>query len=842
MMFTLASLELDQHWRQRKLQDNLPSLSKALGLTEFQYAQLASTLSACVKKACAADLSCSMTIAADNNALKITLLTKMPINSFSALDNFFHEVNITGVDGAYKLEMIRKLEHVKESTITGKVTELQELFSQKSREELMEEIQAKNLELEATVKERTKQLHEALESANAANAAKSSFLAAMSHEIRTPMNGVVGMIDLLRQTTLDRDQQQMTRTVRESAFSLLQIINDILDFSKIEAGKMSLEEIPFEIARTLEGVVDTLAPSADKKGIELLTYVDPRIPDLVRGDPVRLRQILFNIAGNAIKFTENTDEKRGMVIIRADLVDQSDFDPKLAKIRYSIQDNGIGIPKKAQASLFDPFTQAESSTTRRFGGTGLGLSICVKLCDLMGGEIGVESEFGKGSNFIVTLPHESLAPAASVDDTSAATLLGVKILLITGSAVLREFLSHYLSYWKAETEVASKPPDDDGMSTRLAQDSIPNVIIFGPDVQEARKNEIREAVRRNIAKGSVKFVFMRPGSKEGARLMSPDTVTVDSTPLKRSSFISAVAVAVGRESPEVQQVDEVKKVGGRRALSIEDAEARGELILVAEDNLTNQDVIRRQLNLLGYGAELKENGLEALEAWKSKHYALLLTDCNMPEMDGFELTKQIRESETETDRFPIIAITANALQGDAERCLAAGMDDYLSKPIDMHELETMLSKWMPVSEIAMGDDPVAEAEDSAELSAPQTTPGGSQEKAVASSALPVEDNALRALVGDDDEAILEILKDFVSPATDNVGGINAAFEVRSMDGIVENAHKLKSSARSIGANRLADVCETLEAAGKSNEMRTIEATFTDLAPAFDAVVKYIDSL
>jgi len=841
-MITVASLTLEQYWQQRKLQDNLPSLSRVLRLTDFQHAQLASTLSACVKKARASDSPCSLIIKVSYEVLEITLRSKIPVTSFSALRNFYDEVEAMEDSDTYQLKMTRKLVDDGKTFTNSEIDALGELFEQKSREELMEEIQAKNLELEATVEERTKQLHEALESANAANAAKSSFLAAMSHEIRTPMNGVVGMIDLLRQTSLDGDQKQMTNTVRESAFSLLQIINDILDFSKIEAGKMSLEEIPFNIARTFEGVVDTLAPNAEKKGIALVPYVDPRIPDSVSGDPVRLRQILFNIAGNAIKFTENTDEKRGMVIIRADLVDQSDSDPKRVKIRYSIQDNGIGIPDEAQASLFEPFTQAESSTTRRFGGTGLGLSICVKLCDLMGGDIGVESEFGKGSNFIVSLPHESLAPATSVDDTNAATLLGVKTLLVTGSAVLREFLSHYLSYWKAEIDVASKPPADNDMSMRLAQDSIPDIIILGPDVQESRKNEIREAVRRNTAKDSVKFVFMRPGSKEGARLVPPDTVTVDSTPLKRSSFITAVAVAVGRESPEVQQVDEVKKVGGRRALSMEDAEARGELILVAEDNLTNQDVIRRQLNLLGYAAELKDNGLEALEAWKAKHYALLLTDCNMPEMDGWELTKQIRESESETDHIPIIAITASALEGEAERCLAVGMDDYLSKPIDMHKLETMLSKWMPVSEITMGDDSVAEAANSAESSVPQTSPGVSQEKAVANDELPVDDNALRALVGDDDETILEILKDFISPATDNVGGINAAFEAKSLDGIVDNSHKLKSSARSIGANRLADVCETLEAAGKSKEMGIIEVTFTELAPAFDAVVKHIEGL
>jgi len=403
-MITVASLTLEQYWQQRKLQDNLPSLSRVLRLTDFQHAQLASTLSACVKKARASDSPCSLIIKVSYEVLEITLRSKIPVTSFSALRNFYDEVEAMEDSDTYQLKMTRKLVDDGKTFTNSEIDALGELFEQKSREELMEEIQAKNLELEATVEERTKQLHEALESANAANAAKSSFLAAMSHEIRTPMNGVVGMIDLLRQTSLDGDQKQMTNTVRESAFSLLQIINDILDFSKIEAGKMSLEEIPFNIARTFEGVVDTLAPNAEKKGIALVPYVDPRIPDSVSGDPVRLRQILFNIAGNAIKFTENTDEKRGMVIIRADLVDQSDSDPKRVKIRYSIQDNGIGIPDEAQASLFEPFTQAESSTTRRFGGTGLGLSICVKLCDLMGGDIGVESEFGKGSNFIVSLP------------------------------------------------------------------------------------------------------------------------------------------------------------------------------------------------------------------------------------------------------------------------------------------------------------------------------------------------------------------------------------------------------------------------------------------------------
>jgi signal transduction histidine kinase/CheY-like chemotaxis protein/HPt (histidine-containing phosphotransfer) domain-containing protein len=832
-MNTVAALSIKHNWQLRKLQDNLPQLSDALGFDAFEHAQFASVLSACLKKALGDSDVCSLSIAVDDAELTVVLHCSTSISPFAAMQQFFDKVKVTRDEEDSQLTLSRTLRATNQSCSEKQIAELRTLFTQKSREELMEEIQNKNLELEATVAQRTEELHAALESANSANKAKSSFLAAMSHEIRTPMNGVVGMIDLLRQTSLDSDQQQMTNTVRDSAFSLLQIINDILDFSKIEAGKMDLEEIPFKVSQTLEGVVDTLAPNAEKKGITLLPYVDPQIPEMVSGDPVRLRQILFNIAGNAIKFTDSTDAKPGTVIIRADLSEQSRSDT--AVIRYSIEDNGIGISKEAQVSLFEPFTQAESSTTRRFGGTGLGLSICVKLCDLMHGNIGVESEPGKGSNFIVTLPHQTVALTEGENREDDALLQGKSFFIATGIATMRAFLVNYLAHQHAEVDFI----DDASVTSivaALSQAAMPDVIVLGPDIEEAQKVYIRGTLRELPSSASTVFVFMRDGAREGARLAEPDTVTVDAQPLKRSTFVAAAAIAVGSESPDTQADAAPTPVSTRKAMSVEEARARGELILVAEDNVTNQDVIRRQLNQLGYAVELTGDGVDAFEAWKSNQYALLLTDCNMPRMDGFELTQQIRAQESGTERFPIIAITANALEGEAERCLDAGMDDYLSKPIDLQKLETLLARWMPASDSAPAT--VAAASPAISRDEAQLSSHEGQESA----ALPVDDKALRALVGDDDATIVEILKDFVSPATDNVDEITAAFNAESMQNVAESAHKLKSSARSIGAHRLADTCEALEAAGKSQDREKIAAHFPELAPVFKAVVAHIKAL
>ena len=424
-------------------------------------------------------------------------------------------------------------------------------------------------------------LHEARDAAEAATKAKATFLATMSHEIRTPMGGVIGMVDLLQQSKMTDDQRQMIDTVRDSAHSLLTIINDILDFSKIEAGKLDLEEIPISIRDIVEGAGEALAVNARNKDIGLSVYVDPDIPDALVGDQVRLRQILFNFGSNAIKFTE-----QGKVLIRADTVPSPTT--KEVTVRFQVIDEGIGIPEDAQKKLFQAFSQVEASTTRRFGGTGLGLSICQRLTEMMNGEIGVDSVPGEGSSFSATISFPVAEEHTIKSD--GHDLAGLNVLFATGDDDMRELLPRYLEHWGATVTAIAETGDVKPLALKAAEAGTPfNVIGLGSGWPLSEQINLVESLATEEALSSAQYVIACQGRVKGDRKEMDGTIYVDANPLRRGSLIKSVAVAAGRASPEVEHDDSEVTLDAGKAPTVAEAEAMGQLILLAEDNVTNQD-------------------------------------------------------------------------------------------------------------------------------------------------------------------------------------------------------------------------------------------------------------
>jgi signal transduction histidine kinase/DNA-binding response OmpR family regulator len=511
----------------------------------------------------------------------------------------------------------------------------------------------------------------AKENAEAANQAKSAFLATMSHEIRTPMNGVIGMLELLDHTSLDTDQRDLVATTRESGLSLLRILDDVLDFSKIEAGRLELEQVPVHLDRIVDSVIQTIGPAAAAKSLSLSAFLDPSLPGTLLADPVRLRQILFNLAGNAVKFTA---EGRITIQLGHDGMDQD------GRVLLSIRvtDTGIGIEDSLKERLFQPFTQAETSTTRRFGGTGLGLSITRRLVDLMGGTAGFQSRQGEGSSFWCRLPLPALDVAPLLPPVPP-DFMGLRILVVDPDTEERTLIALATEQSGAAVVRVPGPREAEAASAKATTTQAPfDLALISADA--VTLEDLRPL-------GATPLMFIA-GENEEQRFRlerHPHCLGFLSRPLTRTQIVTAAAKTMGtagasRPLPPTPTLTEPQVHAWV-----------GTPILVAEDHPVNQQVIRRQLQLLGYACEVFPDGAAALAAWRTRPFCLVLTDCHMPIMDGFQLTAAIRAEEKAGARHtPILALTANALAGEAERCLEAGMDSYLSKPVELPHLREAL--------------------------------------------------------------------------------------------------------------------------------------------------------